>query len=696
MAVRHDVENLIRRGNMFHWRARIPRRFEASHRRDRFSFSLHVSDHKVAQLVARHLNLRLAELKNAPKVVVMSQAALHAFFLAERDKELEKQSKVALASRRYGNGDFARDVDLDLQHAWAYRLLEHFGQGADFSFEQDCRARRWLVSQGVPDEHIVQIGRNFRALKGVSDRRILEQHLTSAMEEFGIANTSLNREKAMIAYFRAHAEALMSVEDRYPLSEAKLSSSTQTISAATASTQETVDVNPPPQEPLAVFPSRTPEPTPLVSAADKSTDRPSTTAAAPMAAEGRVQLPLTEFLETGEQLVRKKAEDWTPESANDFRALLRMFVGVLEEHGVRHSGEITQYHIGKLADHFAAVPTHWGKSSTLRNLSTVELRAVGRKMLKDAEEAANASPDSGARKIEAKVGLSPNTVRKHFANLQNFLAHLKGYGYDILDWSFDGVRPRKPKPGSIRLKQFKPKPNDIEPLFQSPLFVGCKGAKERDTPGDHVYHGALFYLPIMITYIGARRAELAGLRVDDIYQDEEGGGDWIIHIRHNDLRRLKNIQSDRKIPLHPELVRLGLLEYRDKIKHLGYQALFPELFSTKTDNDPGDRFYTEFVPLMKKTMGDAIWDRTIHAFRHGLSDYLKQNGVPSEWIDDLCGRLSEGETNTRYTNPAGLSLLRTVMAKFPIITGNIPARPITVLPWVEEGNPSPWAREAKK
>jgi len=159
---------------------------------------------------------------------------------------------------------------------------------------------------------------------------------------------------------------------------------------------------------------------------------------------------------------------------------------------------------------------------------------------------------------------------------------------------------------------------------------------------------------------------------------------------------MKTVQSDRKIPLHPELLRLGILEYREQIRDLGYKALFPELFSDKTENDPGDRFYVEFVPLMKAAMGDALWDRAIHAFRHGLADYLKQNGVPPAWIDDLCGRLSEGETNTRYTNPAGLPLLKDVMAKFPIITADIPQRPVRLLPWVMDKNPSPWAREGRK
>ncbi|WP_281978515.1 DUF6538 domain-containing protein [Pseudorhizobium flavum] len=138
MATRHHVENLIRRGNIFYWRARVPQRFSAARVKDRLSLSLHVSDHRVALLLARRLNLRPAELKNS-RTTDMSQDAFHRFFVNERDQQLQKLEKVALASRRYGKGDFKADVDIDLQHGWAYRLLEHFGQGAEFDFGPDCR-----------------------------------------------------------------------------------------------------------------------------------------------------------------------------------------------------------------------------------------------------------------------------------------------------------------------------------------------------------------------------------------------------------------------------------------------------------------------------------------------------------------------------------------------------------------------------
>jgi hypothetical protein len=138
------------------------------------------------------------------------------------------------------------------------------------------------------------------------------------------------------------------------------------------------------------------------------------------------------------------------------------------------------------------------------------------------------------------------------------------------------------------------------------------------------------------------------------------------------------------------------MDYCVAIKELGYKAVFPDLISHKTKNDPGDRFYDVFIPIMKRSLGEKMWDRALHALRHGMADTLLQAGVSPLVIDDISGRLSEGsETSLRYTNPAGLPLMRDALSKYPIITSGIERKPIKLLPWIEQRLPPPWAREAK-
>jgi TctA family transporter len=65
-----------------------------------------------------------------------------------------------------------------------------------------------------------------------------------------------------------------------------------------------------------------------------------------------------------------------------------------------------------------------------------------------------------------------------------------------------------------------------------------------------VFHCALYFVPILIYYTGCRREELCGLTVDDVILDH--GRIPYIHIAKNERRRIKNSQSQRNIPLHPE------------------------------------------------------------------------------------------------------------------------------------------------
>jgi hypothetical protein len=147
-------------------------------------------------------------------------------------------------------------------------------------------------------------------------------------------------------------------------------------------------------------------------------------------------------------------------------------------------------------------------------MSAPELRAEGEKLRKAADAAG----------IKAKVGLASTTIRKHFGNLQHFLKHMKGHGFEIENWTFEGLRPRKPKAGDIRHQQYKPKPQDIARIFSSPICTGSQDhlRGKRRKPGKHVFHDSLCYLPILFTYLGPRRKEFAGLAVDDIAKNEDG------------------------------------------------------------------------------------------------------------------------------------------------------------------------------
>jgi integrase len=79
-------------------------------------------------------------------------------------------------------------------------------------------------------------------------------------------------------------------------------------------------------------------------------------------------------------------------------------------------------------------------------------------------------------------------------------------------------------------------------------------------------NGARRFLPFIAMYSGCRIEEIAGLRVADVKQEEDV---WYFDVVPHAERRLKSRSSRRQVPVHPELVRAGLLEYVRKVPPMG-------------------------------------------------------------------------------------------------------------------------------
>ncbi len=143
--------------------------------------------------------------------------------------------------------------------------------------------------------------------------------------------------------------------------------------------------------------------------------------------------------------------------------------------------------------------------------------------------------------------------------------------------SMTAFRARKNKRG--RDQRAVPDKAAIEKLFLQPVFTGCASWDDIDTPGPEFFHRAEFFCSLLATYEGARREEYCGLGVDDVIIDN--GQFPYIHVAPNEFRRIKNVQSVRNLALHPEIIRLGFLDYVEAIKALGYRRLFPNLYSLR-------------------------------------------------------------------------------------------------------------------
>src|SRR5262245_57930227 len=149
--------------------------------------------------------------------------------------------------------------------------------------------------------------------------------------------------------------------------------------------------------------------------------------------------------------------------------------------------------------------------------------------------------------------ITSSSVNKQFGGLQA-----------IVNWAREtGMIPdhvwRDPC-ARMRLEEDDPEggpfePHELRTLFASPVFTA--GERPEGARGD-----VAFWLPLLALFTGARMSELTMLRAADVNKDELPGH-WAVAIYADTSagRTLKTSGSARTIPVHPELGRLGFLDF---------------------------------------------------------------------------------------------------------------------------------------
>jgi integrase len=238
------------------------------------------------------------------------------------------------------------------------------------------------------------------------------------------------------------------------------------------------------------------------------------------------------------------------------------------------------------------------------------------------------------------VMLSPASVQKGLAAVRAVLAWAVGQGYLDVNPA-DGIKHAGARSAEQRSRRLPYDADDLRKIF-----------------GQQRPAGADTWLPLLGLWTGARLEELGGLRVEDV--KDEGDVPYIF-IRASDGRRLKNRGSERRVPLHPELVRAGFLDYVTERKRAGDTVLFPELradaHGTRT-RMWGKRF-ARHVRLVC-----GVTDKrkaSFHSFRHAFVDAARAVMI-EEHRHAITGH-SGGGVGRTYGTSVPLSVLAESMAK---------------------------------
>jgi integrase len=174
--------------------------------------------------------------------------------------------------------------------------------------------------------------------------------------------------------------------------------------------------------------------------------------------------------------------------------------------------------------------------------------------------------------------------------------------------------------------------SDLTSLFSSAIYA------------EHTFlHDYQFWLPLLALYSGARLEELCQLYLTDIKLDAE-----IPYFNIADNypdQHLKNNSSRRAIPIHPELINLGLLTFIKQKKFKGEIKLFGYL---KPQREKFGHKPSQWFSKYKAKCGIEDSKKVFHSFRHTMVDNLKQIRAQDYEIKTLLGHQNGSVTHDIY------------------------------------------------
>lgn len=185
----------------------------------------------------------------------------------------------------------------------------------------------------------------------------------------------------------------------------------------------------------------------------------------------------------------------------------------------------------------------------------------------------------------------------------------------------------------------------LEILFSSALYRGRQYKKSKPWVRSekpcikNVYRDGYFWMPLIGLFTGMRSGEILQLVPQDLKKE-----DGIYYFDLDNVENLKSAQSKRYIPIHPELIKIGLIEHIQK----------------QTQNDD---FILNDIPRCKKKISNKYSGKfsrylaeigiktnknSFHSFRHNFEDAMIMAGVSERSQFALAGHSANRSWTTNH------------------------------------------------
>ncbi|WP_207000865.1 site-specific integrase [Trinickia mobilis] len=156
---------------------------------------------------------------------------------------------------------------------------------------------------------------------------------------------------------------------------------------------------------------------------------------------------------------------------------------------------------------------------------------------------------------------------------------------------------------------------------------------------------AAYWLPLLALFTGARIEELAQLRPEDIYEEsytDADGGErkaWVLRITGDQAegQEIKTESSERRVPLHAELLRLGFVAFSQEAK--GRARIFHKLRPDVDGKESGNfsKWFSRYLRGDCKVTDERM---VFHSFRHTFKHLARLAAMPTEVHNALTGHVT--------------------------------------------------------
>ncbi|CUH75079.1 Phage integrase family protein [Tritonibacter multivorans] len=582
--------HLERRPSSFYWRRRVPEFFSKNASNRFFVFSLKTDVVREAEVLARRLTW------------LSSLAFDYSRGVANMETGLMERVLTELVRFEIAASDYARTIApertreeaqqaLQREHALQATLRDALLLRNRDAAKEPVRAAAARLGVQVSEDNSDWVALAYEATRVLLDlsveRSQRDQGVFSAPSRFFEAAMKADAAPSMPAY-RAEPSAI--AVHAAPVAHMVAEPATATTSApvsAPLNASEPIQPSPP-----------------------KATKKASIKLSEAFARYGETRLEGKLGKEVDEVAVPAKGESYERNSFANLRSTARLLVDVIGDK------DVSELKKSDFTDAFSVIqraPTNHGKSptetrSTREIIAAIDLEEQKNKARVHAQlKKAGASQGNieAAEHQESIARLRVNTVYRHMQDTQRVLRYMIAHGY-LTENFMKGVIWSKQELQRLEILQEdnsrKIWGDELPKLFRTPVFQGAI-----TDIGD-----PMFWSPLISSHQGMREEEALQLRADDVAS--ENGIDFFDIKVGAPWQRLKSKAATRRIPIHPNLIALGFLDFVAMRRREGEDRLFPHLTRGKTRKTLSENFTKDFTRYRK---AHGVYDERIdfHSFR---------------------------------------------------------------------------------